>query len=1248
MSHLSIEDLKTLYFSPKYQNMKGLCNFIEFKRVNVTGKINQYLARLESKNATRLLRLQKDKAKRDEEKANKKIRQLEEALKAEQAENARLVEAEKAENARLVEAEKLKKIEAQKLKRNNRAKEKRAVKKMNKPVINRFQITIKYTYRVVFHNHLNPKKRREFGGAFHEWSAGDILEDTITRNVPRRLTADGVRQIVNDYELSTREYEYMHYEIIEIKKVSYVSLQHVKNVGNYNILDANHKGGIVNYAWIPDVKFADTGRCVYDALASLKRAPKLFKKPEEILKIFQEKNTVDNNNTVMTLDDGATPRPIKYICEKFDISHYCMDISRNIILKNIPKNQNYDILCYIAHDNHIYLIDDKKIIKSLSQSRTSNLNNVNSKIAIANNKEDAGIKGQIYDDTPIDKLHELSECVVIYQMTDLTKLLLEIYSVENILYKHMSRRNKITQITYKNNVVMMCDPNLPMHIIASKDPLQFITYKHVKEICDIRKIPFTNQAVTAVIYELTFMKLNNKARVIILKQEKIDLLVKQDHKCNECKKVIDLKKCQFDHIIPLGAGGEDNINNIQALCIDCHYTKSKSEHENGEYHRMPAYASTFNNNALSVIKSDLFYRYAFIETVNPHFLGGQERITKHTPFYIDINKCRRNIMLYMAELGGKIPVYTCMDDVKEFKSTDKIITGNYYVCTKTYMPLRGNGWYSDVMVKYCIQKKIISISDIKYKLCSSLTLEDNYFNEVINSLLTLPYGLAKGGPNMFVGLFNKKANERTETYYSTSFSQVSTKYIKSADSDLKILNQFGDTPIFQLTTTERFQQDTYTNVIYNLVMDLEAIELHKLSCLIEQNGGHATFYNTDCVECWFDDNKPMDLENLFWDDKKTVLKYKYEVKEIAPYYERMKNVKHTEIYINNPVLWNVIPDPKINDFAKIATEIINSKQSININGISGAGKTTLVRLLITLLEKAEMQYIALAPTNKSARILHKNAITIDKFMNKHEKNASSLKKALSNINYIFVDEISMVRELFYSFFLTMKRIKPTIIFIISGDFHQIEPVKDRAIFDYENCTALHELCEGQRQLLTDARRSDKSVYNLSLDVMALDKTKMNKQECPMSICYTNRKRKEINAGWNTLYAKQNSTSINISKWVHDPQSQDYSVYVGLPLIGRMNNRKLDISNNETFVVTKIDFKKKFVHIADLADDSTKREIPVSEMSKLFHLAYCVTTHSVQGSTIDQPMTIYEWDMMSQKLKYTALTRVTKLEHLNII
>ena len=113
----------------------------------------------------------------------------------------------------------------------------------------------------------------------------------------------------------------------------------------------------------------------------------------------------------------------------------------------------------------------------------------------------------------------------------------------------------------------------------------------------------------------------------------------------------------------------------------------------------------------------------------------------------------------------------------------------------------------------------------------------------------------------------------------------------------------------------------------------------------------------------------------------------------------------------------------------------------------------------------------------------------------------------------------------------------------------------------------------------------------------------------------------------------------------DPNSQGMWIYKGLPIIAKKNDKdKYDILNNEIFMVKYVDTKTKKVHITD---DENEKIIPLNVFNKYFYPAYCVTVHKMQGSTVNEPLSIFEWSRMSEKMKYTAVTRVTKKEYLNV-
>ena len=123
-----------------------------------------------------------------------------------------------------------------------------------------------------------------------------------------------------------------------------------------------------------------------------------------------------------------------------------------------------------------------------------------------------------------------------------------------------------------------------------------------------------------------------------------------------------------------------------------------------------------------------------------------------------------------------------------------------------------------------------------------------------------------------------------------------------------------------------------------------------------------------------------------------------------------------------------------------------------------------------------------------------------------------------NYDYIFIDEISMVKEIFYKFFIMLKRIKPNIKIIIAGDFNQLSPIDDRIQeninyeFNYKNSIALKELCDCNMLELSKCRRSDDVLFNMCKfeNINSIDTKQFGDKFTMRHLAYTNKKRIEIN------------------------------------------------------------------------------------------------------------------------------------------
>lgn len=97
-----------------------------------------------------------------------------------------------------------------------------------------------------------------------------------------------------------------------------------------------------------------------------------------------------------------------------------------------------------------------------------------------------------------------------------------------------------------------------------------LVYEHTK--CNIS----SSEAKIVYSYLLAyFRKLNIREQYE--EEVRIDLLQKQNSKCDICKRVINLSNSELDHIIPWSLVGDElGIKNLQLLCQNCNRKKSNN------------------------------------------------------------------------------------------------------------------------------------------------------------------------------------------------------------------------------------------------------------------------------------------------------------------------------------------------------------------------------------------------------------------------------------------------------------------------------------------------------------------------------------------------------------------------------------------------------------------------------------------------------------------------------------------------
>ena len=458
--------------------------------------------------------------------------------------------------------------------------------------------------------------------------------------------------------------------------------------------------------------------------------------------------------------------------------------------------------------------------------------------------------------------------------------------------------------------------------------------------------------------------------------------------------------------------------------------------------------------------------------------------------------------------------------------------------------------------------------------------------------------------------------------------------------------------------------------IFMQILDLEAIECHKIIRQMEKHGGKAVHVNTDCVVGVFKSKRQTDqcwavAENAEWE--RGVPKYKAET-HINP--SRIESMEEpcTDLYELKTPIWRNFNDPGHDDFALHAKRVLNQMKGFNLLGYAGCGKTHLLHSIMDELKSREIPFLAVAPTHQAKKILHADAKTILAAFSGLKRGGGYSRFA--KYAYFIVDECSMITEPVWLLCIRLKqRLEEMGVetrWVVSGDFTQLPPVCCRLGegFNYKDSYGLHWLCDGNRVHLWENRRSkvrnhagelvpsrdSQKLFELYMNPQTVDVEQFPRELHDLSVCYTNSMRKRINAFWMQRYANQMENYLIVPKpAVGHQHYQDLWLYDGLPLIARKTRSALNICNADRLQVVR--YNQKSVYLRHALEDGTLGDeiirIPTVEISGLCMPGFCLTLHTAQGCSWGRPYTILQWNRMDDTMKYVAMSRSRKLEYINI-
>jgi len=626
----------------------------------------------------------------------------------------------------------------------------------------------------------------------------------------------------------------------------------------------------------------------------------------------------------------------------------------------------------------------------------------------------------------------------------------------------------------------------------------------------------------------------------------------------------------------------------------------------------------------------------------------------------DINKCYSSCMNKPSEDWIRLDFNDTWEDYD-----GELKLGLYYVKTDDKTLFKQSGYYSTAIIKKAIIENIHF--EITKQLIPSHKENKDTFTKIIDVVLkysksTLhPNGnedISKPLINMMSGMMGQSSSTISKHIrINNDIEQIFNflnNYYDFAEGIM--INKIENTDYYMYGFNKEIKFSETNIPMYIQIVDESNIKLYDMA---RKMGGKLVAYKVDCaVVKMNNDIRCKRINDTEWGGYSSCSIPRLKNKEII---NKIDFISDKE--------WNDNKHLKLNDSDRWEDiyNLLNRNKGLLLQASAGNGKTYTAKMIAS---KLGGRVRIIAPTNKAG--LNIGGGTIHRFL-ELDKNGyikqSLIKMIKANYDYVIVDEISMIGRDLWRRLCLLKQELPDLIFLLLGDDKQIEPVEENGINDYFNHPAVKYLCNYNKNILNVRKRYDETLYNLLEDVDNIDITKYPKLTTDRNICYYNKTRIRINKMWNDKNKKDGDLflskrfarltrdgNINQDDDKYFKLTQDMYLYEGLPIIAMRTlydktEGALLFANSETFNICNIGDEEIGIY-NERPDAKGEREpysisIPIEDFNKYFLMNYCSTTHKAQGETITDNFTIYDWDAMTTKLRYTALSRAKKIEQVYI-
>ena len=581
--------------------------------------------------------------------------------------------------------------------------------------------------------------------------------------------------------------------------------------------------------------------------------------------------------------------------KKMQINHYAFNAeNKNFLVCTDFDSHNFAPIIWLTHNGHCYFVTSKEAVKSVAEAAKqikSAAPRKSEQKELPNPESLRFFEGEI-EEAISRGLDNWEPGIYLCNQPDLQEayeLYVSVTRNEGLRPIQIDRNERVSEFsvkTKKGKITFVANPD--EGITDAPD---------LKRAADNAGLTFRGQSLAKLINDI----LNAPhCRCCLTIEQKDEIVVNQKGKCAGCGEKLVKKKIEFDHKQALANGGTNAVENFQALCPSCHQDKTSHELHTG-YTFRSSFASILHPQMQLEMQEPESLSYARVEFVgklqwipNPDRQIDQNRpalddyVIEHPDLAeIDMEKCRRHLLGgYHRSATGKYfdwPVYSGTDLPRPYSG--ELQCGMFYVETTLDLgPFRGNGWYFECSCIWVLDRGLITQEDIKLEWIPSRSVPHDHFRPIIQQLLdafAFDKDLQKRGPNYFVGMCNKMKRSARSVKFSLSPDQAGTWLAREDFSFVKKLDLQCGTGLYMGTFVSEFTSDTSCRPIYQMIVQMESIEVENLHTTVQQWASPYAL-KTDAVQ--FEEPGQVEVWEMqdwarqqFWNEERTIPKYRYEV-----------------------------------------------------------------------------------------------------------------------------------------------------------------------------------------------------------------------------------------------------------------------------------------------------------------------------------------------------------------------------------